>query len=79
MSLDAATGNISSPLIGGQGTYIPELVTTDSTGTRATAEISFAINGSNAFLAGIFPPTSIFHHRVDGLPVDTSPAAPIYS
>ena len=83
MSLDAATGNISSSLIGGQGTYIPELVVTDSTGAQATADISFAINGSNAFLANIFPSNSIFHHRVDaattGLPVDTSPAAPIYS
>ena len=83
MSLNASTGNISSSLIGGQGTYIPELVVTDSTGAQATQDISFAINGSNAFLASIFPSTSIFHHRVDaattGLPVDTSPAAPIYS
>jgi hypothetical protein len=83
MSLNAATGVISSSLIGGQGTYIPELVVTDSTGAQATQQISFAINGSNAFLASIFPPTSIFHHRVDaattGLPVDTSPAAPMYS
>jgi hypothetical protein len=81
MSLDATTGVISSSLIGGQGTYIPEFVVTDSTGAQATQEISFAINGSNAFLASIFPSTSIFHHRVDaattGLPVDTSPAAPI--
>ena len=56
---------------------------TDSTGAQATAQISFAINGSNAFLANIFPSTSIFHHRVDAattnLPVDTSPAAPMYS
>jgi PKD repeat protein len=76
-------GNISSSLIGGQGTYIPEFVVTDSTGAQATQDISFAINGSNAFLANIFPSTSIFHHRVDaattGLPVDTSPAAPMYS
>ena len=83
MSLNASTGNISSSLIGGQGTYIPELVVTDSTGAQATQDISFAINGSNAFLASIFPSTSIFHHRVDAattsLPVDTSPAAPIYS
>jgi len=81
MSLNPATGVISSSLIGGQGTYIPELVVTDSTGATATQDISFAINGSNAFLANIFPSTSIFHHRVDaattGLPVDTSPAAPI--
>ena len=83
MSLNASTGNISSSLIGGQGTYIPELVVTDSTGAKATQNISFAINGSNVFLANIFPSNSIFHHRVDaattGLPVDNSPAAPIYS
>jgi hypothetical protein len=83
MSLNAATGVIGSSLIGGQGTYIPELVVTDSTGAQATQDISFAINGSNAFLANIFPSTSIFHHRVDAattsLPVDTSPAAPMYS
>jgi hypothetical protein len=83
MSLNASTGDISSALIGGQGTYIPEFVVKDSTGAQATQGISFAINGSNAFLATIFPSTSIFHHRVDaattGLPVDTSPAAPMYS
>jgi hypothetical protein len=83
MSLSATTGVISSALIGGQGTYIPEFVVTDSTSSQATQDISFAISGSNAFLAKIFPSTSIFHHRVDaattGLPVDTSPAAPMYS
>ena len=83
MSLNANTGDISSSLIGGQGTYIPEFVVKDSAGAQATQDISFAIDGSNAFLASIFPSTSIFHHRVDaattGLPVDTSPAAPMYS
>jgi hypothetical protein len=83
MTLDAKSGNISSALIGGQGTYTPEIVVTDSASATATVDISFAINGSNAFLAQIFPSTSIFHHRVDaattGLPVDTSPAAAIYS
>ena len=83
MSLNAGTGTITSPLIGGQGTYSPELIVTDSTSNQATQQISFAISGSNAFLASIFPSTSIFHHRVDAattsLPVDTSPAAPIYS
>jgi hypothetical protein len=82
MSLNAATGNISSPLIGGQGTYTPEFVVTDSTSAQATQDISIAVNGNNAFLASIFPSTSIFHHRVDAattdLPVDTSPAAPMY-
>jgi hypothetical protein len=79
MSLNASTGEISSSLIGGQGTYIPEFVVTDSTGAQATKDISFAINGNNAFLASIFPADSIFHHRVDSLPMDTSPAAPMYS
>jgi hypothetical protein len=83
MSLNAATGQIGSSLIGGQGTYIPEIVVTDSANAKATQDIGFAINGSNAFLAAIFPSNSIFHHRVDaattGLPVDTSPAAPMYS
>ena len=83
MSLNASTGAISSSLLGGQGTYTPEVMVTDSAGAKATADISFAINGSNRFLASIFPSTSIFHHRVDAattnLPVDTSPAAPMYS
>jgi len=83
MALDASTGAITAPLIGGQGTYEPEMVVTDSASMQATQQITFAINGSNAFLANIFPSDSIFHHRVDaastGLPVDSSPAAPIYS
>jgi hypothetical protein len=83
MSLNASTGNISSSLIGGQGTYTPEFVVTDSAHTQVTQQISIALDGSNAFLANIFPSTSIFHHRVDAattsLPADTSPAAPIYS
>jgi hypothetical protein len=83
LSLDAATGVISGAQIGGQGTYSPEFIVTDSAQNTATAQIAFAISGSNAFLASIFPATSMFHHRVDqattNLPVDTSPAAPIYS
>ena len=83
MALNATTGNISSSLIGGQGTYTPEFLVADSTGAQATQNISISINGNNVFLANIFPSTSIFHHRVDAattnLPVDTSPAAPMYS
>jgi hypothetical protein len=81
--LDGASGRITSALVGGEGTYAPKLVVTDSAHVQATVQITFAINGSNAFLATIFPASSIFHHRVDAattsLPVDTSPAAPIYS
>lgn len=83
MSLNAATGVVSSSLIGGQGTYTPEFAVTDSASAQATQSIDIALNGNNAFLANIFPSTSIFHHRVDAattsLQVDTSPAAPIYS
>ncbi|MGB8031887.1 MAG: hypothetical protein WCF30_19720 [Terracidiphilus sp.] len=83
LTLDASSGEITSPLIGGQGTYTPEIVVTDALGATANAQIAFAMNGSNAFLANIFTSASIFHHRVDAattnLPVDTSPAAPMYS
>ncbi|HEX4160552.1 MAG TPA: Ig domain-containing protein [Rhizomicrobium sp.] len=83
LSIDQSSGVISGTQIGGQGTYIPLLIVTDSTNAQASQQISFAINGENTFLAQIFPSDSIFHHRVDQattkLPVDTSPAAPIYS
>jgi hypothetical protein len=83
VSLNSSTGAVTSSQIGGQGTYTTEFVVTDSANTSATLPITFAINGNNAFLANIFPSTSIFHHRVDaattGLPVDTSTAAPMYS
>jgi hypothetical protein len=83
MSLNSSTGAVTSSQIGGQGTYTTEFVVEDAANTTATLPISFAISGNNTFLANIFPATSIFHHRVDaastGLPVDTSPAAPMYS
>ncbi|HUB53319.1 MAG TPA: hypothetical protein VL986_14285, partial [Terracidiphilus sp.] len=83
MTLDASTGAITAPIIGGMGAYTPEIVVTDATGKTVSKEITFSIDGSSKFMAQIFPSTSIFHHRVDaastGLPVDTSPAAPIYS
>jgi hypothetical protein len=83
MALNGATGAVSSSLIGGQGTYGPQFVVRDSASGQASQEIDFAISGNNAFLANIFPADSIFHHRVDfastGLPVDVSPAAPIFS
>ena len=83
MSLNPSTGAVTSSQIGGQGAYTTEFVVKDAANTTATLPISFAISGNNAFLANIFPATSIFHHRVDaastGLPVDTSPAAPMYS
>ncbi|MET3122918.1 hypothetical protein AAKU67_002527 [Oxalobacteraceae bacterium GrIS 2.11] len=81
MVINSATGGISSALIGGQGYYGTKIVVVDSVNNVASKVIPFLINGSNGFLANIFPADSIFHHRVDalstGLPVDNSPAAPI--
>ena len=81
--MDASSGEITSPLIGGQGTYSPEIIVTDATSATVKTQIAFAMNGSNAFLKNVFTSASIFHHRVDAattsLPVDTSPAAPMYS
>jgi hypothetical protein len=83
LSLNSSSGVISSTQVGGEGTYVPGIVVSDSDGATATQGVSFSITGSNAFLSSIFPSNSIFHHRVDaattGLPVDSSPAAPIYS
>lgn len=75
LSLNACTGTITSSTIGGQGYYEPQFIVTDSAGAQATRQISFSIAGSNAYLASIFPSNSIFHHPVNNLPVDTSPAA----
>jgi len=83
LTMEASSGEITSPLIGGQGTYTPEIIVTDATSATAKTQIAFAMNGSNAFLESVFTSASIFHHRVDAattnLPVDTSPAAPMYS
>ncbi|HET6410921.1 MAG TPA: fibronectin type III domain-containing protein [Anaeromyxobacter sp.] len=83
MSLDPSTGLISSSLVGGQGSYVVQFQVADAASHTANTALTFGIAGANGFLASIFPSNSIFHHRVDfastGLPVDTSPAAPIYS
>jgi hypothetical protein len=83
LTIDPASGSISGTQIGGQGTYSPRIIVTDSADAQASQQIAFAIDGANKFLAKIFPANSIFHHRVDyattNLPVDASPAASIYS
>lgn len=79
MSLASCNGQVTAPVIGGQGYYQPMIQVTDAAGTVATVQVAFSIAGNDAFLQTIFPSTSIFHHRIDSLPVDTSPAAPIPS
>jgi Chitobiase/beta-hexosaminidase C-terminal domain/Bacterial Ig-like domain (group 2)/Putative Ig domain len=80
LSLDSSTGTISGTVYG-QGRYVPQFVVSDSAGAKAALNtLFFSIAGDNT-LGGcsLFPADSIFHQRVDSLPVDTSPAAPIYS
>lgn len=81
LALNKYSGVITGPIIGGEGSYTVNFIVTDSDNNQATAEITFAMDGNNAYMERIFPPDSIFHHRVDaattGLPVDISPAAPI--
>src|ERR1700722_161707 len=55
LSIDAPSGAISGAQIGGQGTYSPRIVVTDSTDAQASRQIAFAIDGANKFLAKIFP------------------------
>jgi hypothetical protein len=77
MALDASTGRITSARVGGQGMYGVVFAVADSASRRATRTVMFPIEGSNAYVADVFPADAIFHHRVDGLPVDESPAAPL--
>jgi hypothetical protein len=79
LALNSSTGAVSSALIGGEGGYTVGFIVTDSAKATAEGPITFAISGSNLFLAEIFPPNSVFHTRVDALPVDSSPAAAMYS
>ena len=80
MHLNASTGVISASSVGGQGAYLFQVRVSDSLGATATATVIINVAADNT-LGGcdIFPADSIFRQRVDSLPVDTSPAAPIYS
>jgi hypothetical protein len=79
MQLASCNGQVSAQVVGGQGYYSPKIIVTDASGAQASQSIPFEIAGSNAFLQGIFPSNSIFHTNISALPVDTSPAAAIYS
>jgi hypothetical protein len=76
-NIDSTSGKISAKIIGGQGYYAPKITVVDSRGSVRTQQVTFEIVGRNQFLQHIFPEDSIFHHRVDKLPVDHSPAAAI--
>jgi hypothetical protein len=78
MTINSATGVISSASVGGQGGYQFQVQVTDAAGTTATALFTINVAGNSAHGGcSIFPANNIFHQRVDSLPVDNSPAAPI--
>jgi hypothetical protein len=80
MTLNAATGAITSSAVGGQGGYQFQVQVTDAASGVATKLVTINVAADNSLGGcGIFPADSIFHQRVDALPVDTSPAAAIYS
>jgi hypothetical protein len=75
--LNSSTGALTGTNYG-QGGYEVQFIATDSLGTQAAQTVTFALNGNNT-LGGcsLFPSDSAFHINVSGLPVDTSPAAPM--
>jgi hypothetical protein len=80
MTIDVSTGVISSSAVGGQGAYSFQVQVEDSAQETATATFVINVAGDSTYGGcDIFPADSIFHQRVDQLPVDTSPAAPIDS
>ena len=79
LTLNPVTGLISG-IVYGQGIYPVAFTVTDATGATVTKVIQISINGDNTTGGcSLFPADSIWHLNVANLPVDTSPAAPIYS
>ncbi len=76
--MNSSTGAITGTVYG-QGSYVTQFVATDSLGTTATVKVKFSFAGDST-LGGctLFPNDSIFHRKLSGLPVDTSPSAPVY-
>jgi hypothetical protein len=79
LTLNPSTGAIPSATIYGQGGYNAAVVVTDSLGSWNSVFQVWEIAGKN-MNSGCLPMAgSIFSTRVDSLPVDTSPAAPMSS
>ena len=78
LSVNSSTGAITGTVYG-QGSYVTQFVAKDSLGSTATIKVKFSFAGDST-LGGctLFPGDSIFHRNIASLPVDTSPAAPLY-
>jgi hypothetical protein len=76
MILNPSTGAVSAAEVYGQGGYTVTVQVADSAkpANTATAAIDFGVMSQGSFGGcQMFPPDSIYHQRVDGLPVDTDP------
>jgi len=81
LTVDLSAGTLTGTPTGEGAGYIMRWTATDSLGAVSPAQtVRIDLNGDNT-LGGcsLFPSDSIFHLRVDSLPVDTSPAAAIGS
>lgn len=81
LTVDLSDGTLTGTPTGEGAGYIMSWTATDSLGAVSPAQtVRIDLNGDNS-LGGcsLFPSDSIFHLRVDSLPVDNSPAAAIGS
>jgi uncharacterized repeat protein (TIGR01451 family) len=76
MSLDPATGIVSATQVNGQGGYQINALVTDSSFPApnvASALLNFGVYTDDSYGGcPMFPPDSIYHQRIDLLPVDTN-------
>lgn len=79
MVLNPSTGQVTSNFIRAQGGYNPILHVRDSGGGEASTQLNFHINGDNsATIANSYPADSVWHLRVDNLPLDNAAYAQLY-
>jgi hypothetical protein len=77
--LDPKTGMVTSNFIRGQGGFNPILHVKDSGGGEASSQVNFHINGDNsAEVKYSYPADSVWHLRVDNLPLDNAAYAQLY-
>jgi hypothetical protein len=76
--LTESSAGVIGGAVKGQGIYTTLFLVTDATGATISVPITFSIAGENSMDGCSYPADSIYYQNVSHLPVDTSPAAPIY-
>ncbi len=79
LQLNASTGLVSGTVYG-QGVYYVKFTVTDATNSSVSQLVSMPMRADNT-LGGcsLFPADSVWHLNIANLPIDNSPAGPIYS